>query len=768
MSEFLPPPATVAVALNLPLPDPFTYLLPDDFPGGAPAVGNLVEVPFGQRKEIGCVVPSPAPGVEGATFRLRPVARRASPGFSIPGEIVDLARWISEYYFCGWGEALATASMIGFTDTVIAARAGYALSPGWKEADLTTRQAQAAAVLAAAGEREPASLAELARVADASPAIIRKLADAGALIEGEIGEAPHIPPSTDAPPELLPDQRTAIDAIEETRRAGKFGAFLLYGVTGSGKTEVYLRLIANVLAEGRTAICLVPEIALTPQTVDRFARRFQQEIGVFHSQLTRRDKLVLHGKIRDGRIRLVIGARSAAFAPLPNLGLIVIDEEHETSYKQSDSPRYHARDVSIVRASRLGIPIVLGSATPSLESWENARRGKYRLLRLSSRPAGLSMPEVRIVAMGKAAAEDASGISLLSNELRAAIADRLARGEQTLLFLNRRGFSNFLMCPSCRWVARCPDDDVVLTIHRSRARRGGTEPSDGGELELFPGPLKASEAFLKCHFCGTKSDYPAKCPNCEDAELMAMGSGTQRIEECIGRVFPEARLLRLDQDAVGGRQAFLAAWQRMVSGEAQIILGTQMIAKGLHLERVTLVGVILAEVGLFIPDFRAEERTLCLLTQVAGRSGRVSMGEVILQTYMPQQPAIVFAAAHNYEGFVEAEMQRRHKSRFPPVERLIALTLAGEDFDRTVSQARNLTGILRRIAQKSDWRSCRVLGPLPAPIERLAGRYRQRILLRGPVASTNAGLLRAALADSQWKASASVALSIDVDPMDLL
>lgn len=760
-------PSTASVWLNLPLARAYTYTVPADL---APLLqpGMLVEVPFGPRHLIGCVGElDPHDLLEGA-FKLLPIRRIASPGYQLTEELMELGLWMADYYFCGPGEALSTVSMIGFSDTAEGGKPRFRLGEGWDPAPLTPRQREVAWRLEALPRDPPRALSVLAREVGTTLPTLRKLAERGVLEEVPAGELPPPPlPPPDVPPVMSAEQQAAHDAVAESLDAGRFAVHLLHGITGSGKTEVYLRLIERAFAAGRPALCLVPEISLTPQTVERFTRRFQEEIGVFHSQMTRREKLLLYGKIQRGRIRLVIGARSAAFAPLANLGLVVIDEEHEGSYKQSETPRYHARDLAIYRASRLGIPVVLGSATPSVETYEKARNGKYRLLRLTERPMGLNLPEVRLVSMAQAATEDPSTTGLISHDLREAIQSRIDRGEQSLLFLNRRGFSNFLMCPHCRWVARCADDDIVLTIHRRRNRPGGPEDS-GVELDLFPRPLAREDSFLKCHFCGQTSDHPRVCPQCGEEGLAGMGSGTQRIEEGLTRLFPGVTILRMDQDALGGRRGFMKAWQAMVSGEARIIIGTQMIAKGLHLERVTLVGVVLADVGLFIPDFRAEERTFSLLMQVAGRAGRTDMGEVIVQTYMPHHPAIQLAAKHDYEGFFEIELARRHKLRFPPVQRLIALTFSDPDRDKTVRASRRLRELLDRASHRMDLRTTALLGPRPAPIERLAGRFRQRLLLRGPNYRDNARLLRAAIGNPDWHPPGSLRLSIDVDPVDLL
>ncbi|MCC5875384.1 MAG: primosomal protein N', partial [Candidatus Sumerlaeia bacterium] len=579
MSDFSPPP-TVSVAVNRPFRRPFTYLVPGDLEGKL-APGMLVEVPLGPQMVPGCVVELDPPDLTTGVLKLLPVKRRLSPEYTLTGELLSLGDWVSEYYFCGIGEALSAISMVGFGDVVTGSKPKWRVCGDAIVESLTPRQREVGWRLQALPAGEPLPLSTIARDVGTTVATLRKIAEAGVLEEvaAEDMPAPALPPP-DVVPQLTSEQKVAFDAVLKSMEEEKFGVYLLHGITGSGKTEVYLRLIERAFKVGQSALCLVPEISLTPQTVERFTRRFQEEIGVFHSQQSRREKLILYRKIESGKIRLVIGARSATFAPLRNLGLVVIDEEHDGSYKQSETPRYHARDLAIIRAKRLGIPVLLGSATPSVETYENARTGKYTLLRLTERPMGMKLPEVRLIPMGAGAAADPGVNTLLSEDLRAAITKRLQRGEQTILFLNRRGFSNFLMCPECKWVARCDDDDIVMTIHRRGKGRGrGAPPPEEQELDLFPKPLAREDSFLKCHFCGRTSDYPKACPSCGCEGLVGMGSGTQRIEEALTRQFPDARILRLDQDAVGGRRAFLEAWQRMVSGEAQIILGTQMIAK---------------------------------------------------------------------------------------------------------------------------------------------------------------------------------------------
>lgn len=740
--------------------DPLTYRIPAHLVA-AVGPGVLVKVPLSSREEIGVVIDADAPPPPGVN--VRDVLSIASEGYALSDEALALGRWLSEYYFAPLGEALACVSMLGFSDTAADPGRKIRGNPAWRTLNLGPK-VRTAAEGVDSGLQSGAwdSQREAARALGLSPGMVSRMLEAGVLLP-DTAPRPSGPYRDDPAPEPSPEQARALARILEAATAPRFAAFLLFGVTGSGKTEVYLRAIAEVLSRGGTALCLVPEISLTPQTVQRFESRFRSPVGVFHSQMTRTEKRRLLSHIDSGAIRIVIGARSAVFTPLPKLGIIIVDEEHEGSYKQGESPRYHARDVALVRARRLGIPIVLGSATPSLESYENARRGKFALLELTSRAGGLAMPAVRVVDLARA--ERVGGTAgLISTELRDAIRDRLARGEQSLLLLNRRGFSNFLFCPSCKWVARCKDDDVALTLHRRRQRRDEAED----QLDLFRMLADRSQGMLRCHFCGHTESLPPTCPGCGTEEIMAVGSGTQRIEEELHAAFPGARILRMDLDTVGNRQAFLAAWQRMVDGDAQIILGTQMIAKGLHLERVTLVGAVLADVGLFLPDFRAEERTFFLLSQVAGRSGRVSDGEVVFQSFMPNHTAVRFATAHDYPGFFEHEMRRRVALRFPPVTKLIAVTLSDEDEARCAETARLLAGILRRLLAAGGFAGCAARGPLPAPMRRLGGRWRERILLRGDTTGPLHDLLRTALADPLWRLPGPTRLSLDVDPLDLL
>jgi primosomal protein N' (replication factor Y) len=429
--------------------------------------------------------------------------------------------------------------------------------------------------------------------------------------------------------------------------------FLLLGVTGSGKTEVYLQSAQAALDLGKTVLVLVPEIALTPQTVRRFKARFSQledQVAVLHSNLSQGERFDEWHRIRKGHARIVIGARSAVFAPLPNLGLIIVDEEHESSYKQENPPRYHARDVAVLRAAFEPCTIVLGSATPSLESWQNSLTAKYQLLRLDQRADAHSMPLVRVIDMRLEKQKQKGQVAILSDRLRSALEQRLAKGEQSILFLNRRGFARSLQCHGCGHVCQCPHCAVSLTYHRTDER-------------------------LVCHVCGHQSIVPRKCPECQNPGIALQGYGTQKVEEVLQKILPEARFARIDADAMRRKNALKDILRNFKSKKIDILIGTQMIAKGLHFPNVTLVGILNADLGLHVPDFRAGERTFQLITQVAGRAGRGALeGEVIVQTFTPHSPSIQFARKHDFDGYAEQEMEMRRQFRFPPFAHCAVLT----------------------------------------------------------------------------------------------
>jgi primosomal protein N' (replication factor Y) len=533
-----------------------------------------------------------------------------------------------------------------------------------------------------------------------------------------------------------------VSAVDE----GQFRTFLLHGVTGSGKTEVYMAALERALRAGRGGIVLVPEIALTPQTVRRFRSRFGDRIAVLHSRLSDGERYDAWRAIRRGDLDVVIGPRSAVFAPVANLGLVVVDEEHESSYKQFDpAPRYHARDVAVVRASLEGAVCVLGSATPSLESLYNARSGKYELLSMPGRitPAGQEparLPDVRIVDLAAERRSGRGGVSI-SAPLQAAIRRRLDDGHQVILLQNRRGFAPVLECADCGWSPACPDCAVTLTYHKAKRQ-------------------------LRCHYCGRAFRHDGRCGQCGGDALENLGAGTQRVEEDLAGLFPEARVLRMDLDTTSARDAHDRILSRFGRGEADILLGTQMVAKGLDFERVTLVGVIDADAGLLLPDLRSDERIFQLLTQVAGRAGRASLrGEVLLQTRNPDHPVIRLAKRHDYDGFAASVLPARHALGYPPFTRLVRVDFRGPD-------ERAVAAYADRWKQAFDPgpHAVECIGPAPAFVPRVRKTWRMHVLLKAPRSVPPAalrGLVRGAT-ERAGRPPARTRTAIDVDPMDLL
>src|SRR5207253_2653233 len=526
----------------------------------------------------------------------------------------------------------------------------------------------------------------------------------------------------------------ALDSPEKAR------PFLLHGVTGSGKTEIYLQAIRAALERGHTAIVLVPEISLTPQTVERFKGRFadmQDAVAVLHSHLSEGERHDEWHKIHSGRARIVIGARSAIFAPLKNLGLIVVDEEHETTYKQEEAPRYHARDVAVVRAKIEKCAVVLGSATPSLESYHNATTGKYELLTLSQRVDDQRMPLMRIVDLRQERRKEKIA-PILSEKLSQAIADRLEKREQTILFLNRRGFSTSLLCSNCGEARNCPNCSVALTFHRHMAR-------------------------LSCHLCGHTAAVPMKCPECGKDSLIYAGFGTEKVESTVSHLFSKANVRRMDADSMTRKEAYRETLRNFRTGKIDILVGTQMIAKGLHFPNVTLVGIINADLALHLPDFRAGERTFQLLTQVAGRAGRgETPGEVFVQTYTPFSPSIQFARHHDFAGYFQQELEFRERCDFPPFKHAILITVRSEHEGRAKLSAETLKRRLKEALSEEF-----ILGDAtPAPLEKLQGQFRFHILIRGEAIMRLSRLVRETLDKLPFPEDVTVA--VYVDPYQLL
>jgi primosomal protein N' (replication factor Y) len=570
--------------------------------------------------------------------------------------------------------------------------------------------------------------------------------------------AGHIPAGAIRPPEgveLTPAQRTAFDAVAAGIRTQTYSVTLLHGVTGSGKTEVYLRLAQEALDAGRGALILVPEIGLTPQLLGRFQSRFGGHVACLHSAYPERKRAAEWRRVRSGEAPVVIGTRSAVYAPLPDIGFIAVDEEHDASYKQDDAPRYNARDTAIVRARRAGVPIVLGSATPSLESYSRAAAGAYRLMTLPARPGGRPLPEVRLVDLRRERGGDPKAPPLLSKQLAGAIHERLERGEQCLLFLNRRGFSSVILCRDCGASAECQNCSVPLTFHLNAGGGAGR---------------------LQCHLCDLSMPPPTTCPHCGSGRVAYFGLGTERVEEAVRARFPRARVRRMDRDTVRRSGAYDEILGAVRKGEVDILIGTQMVAKGHDFPRMTLVGVILADVGLHLPDFRAGERTFQLLTQVAGRAGRADLpGEVIVQTFRPGHYAVTCAREHDYAAFYEIESRARRETGYPPYRRLARLRFEARQSSVAASAGAWTRNFMEKNGALPSTRShggdaeLVFLGPAPAMLARVRGIHRHHMLLKSTTARRLSEALRAL--DEEFhnqKNFGSVHLIIDVNPQSLL
>jgi primosomal protein N' (replication factor Y) len=564
----------------------------------------------------------------------------------------------------------------------------------------------------------------------------------------------EIPPDVPVPehpppvlsPNLTPEQKSAVNTIRPLLDQNAFHSFLLHGVTSSGKTEVYLRVIQQALEAGRDALVLVPEIGLTPQTLQRFSARFGTRVAVLHSGLTDRERLDFWWKIRRGQARIAIGARSAVFAPFRNLGVIVVDEEHDPSYKQQDRVRYNARDLALVRGQREKAAVILGSATPSLESYYNVQRGKSDLLELTQRVQERPQPEIVSIDMRQPSSHGATKSSL-SRPLQEALVRNWSEGRKSLVFLNRRGYAHTLACRDCGHLVRCPNCSVSLTLHRARKR-------------------------LCCHYCEYQTVPPSLCPSCHGPDVQPVGKGTEKIEEEVAAILPEARIGRMDRDTTRRKGAHDKILNRFRGEELDILIGTQMIAKGHDIPEITLVGVVLADVSLDLPDFRASERTLQLLMQVAGRAGRGKWpGQVLIQSYHPDHACIEFACLHDFKRFYEQEIATRKELDYPPFCRMVNLRVIGKNEEATQKAARRMGDMAREIREQNTalYRDIEILGPSPAPLARLRDRYRFHCFLKGKTPRTLLPFTRKILANrKKFLPSTSVQLEVDVDPVQVL
>jgi len=774
------------VVFPIPVAQAFTYNIPERFVDDV-LPGVRVLCPFGRRRATGFVV---ARTNETDIEKLRDIEEVLDPIPLFTPQVLELARWLADYYICGWGEVLKAALPPGInidSERVVrlmhhdpdglaeflAGRAprqadivlrlatqnpmpmsrliravgknvysslkqlrdkGYVrielelpgakvkpkyetivhLSPKFSEDDIgqlvhdlqekAPKQAAILSTLLAASSSDM-TRADLCRHAGAKNQTVNALVAREYLFleKRETMRDYYSTMSIEPPPQLTlnPDQKKALEHLRGALDAGTFSTHLLHGVTGSGKTQVYIEAIYHTLAKGRSAIVLVPEIALTPQAVRRFRAHFGEKVAVFHSRMSPGERYDSWRKTWEGKHKIVIGPRSAIFSPLKNIGLIIVDEEHEPSYKQTDhAPRYNGRDIAVVRGHFEKAVVVLGSATPAVESYFNASIEKYNLISMPSRIDDVPMPVVEIVDMRREPKIIGRKDPIIfSRQLRHKIDEKLSRGEQIILFLNRRGFATMFKCHDCGYTATCINCDITLTYH-VRGR------------------------LLKCHYCGYMQRAPDACPDCRSRDVLLRGIGTQRVEEELNELFPGVKALRMDMDTTKGKNAHDKVLSKFGRGEYQVLLGTQMVAKGLDFPNVTLVGVISADTELYFPDFRAAERTFQLLTQVAGRAGRKDKtGEVIIQTFSPDHYSLSFAQNHDYESFFKAELFDRKRLQYPPYSRLINILFKGPDEKRVETVAGQIAAV---IPQSSSYR---LLGPTPAQMGKIQNNYRWQILL---------------------------------------
>jgi len=740
----------VRVAVPVPLADVFDYLAPA---GGAPAPGTRVRVPFGRRERVGIVVEHAAASAL-APAKLKPIREVLDPVAPLGPELMQSLRWAADYYHHPIGEVLSHALPAvlreGRSLDEPPERAWRVTEKGRAQplAEIERRARRQAQALAAIRERD-ASEIELAALGIKRD-VLERLADRGWIEPSELeprsqvaGGSARAEPSAEhaaasaagdgALPELTPDQLAVVTAIRAERAAG-FRAYLLHGVTGSGKTEVYLRLIADELAANRQTLLLVPEIGLTPQLVARLRVRFGGELALLHSGLTERERFEAWRKAWRNEARLVVGTRSAVFAPLPAAGLVIVDEEHDASYKQQSGFRYSARDLAVVRARRLGVPVVLASATPSLESFANAEHGRYRKLEMPRRIGSAGVPRMKIIDLKQHASRQA-----LSTPLVAAIGEHLKAGNQVLLFLNRRGFAPALFCPECKDALQCARCDARLTVH---ARAGA----------------------LRCHHCGAERKLEWVCKAC-GGERIAVGAGTQRVDDELAALFPGARIGRLDRDVTHRKGALAAVLDEVVSGRTDILIGTQMLTKGHDFPRVTLVGVLNADQGLFGTDPRSHERLAQTILQVSGRAGRADRpGEVLIQTHYPEHPLLRCLLSHDYAAFASLELAERREASWPPYSHLAAWRADATEREPAYALLNKVRAIAGRVAADN----VAILGPAPQPMERKEGRYRAQLLFRSAQRAPLHELLRVTLLDLRGAPEARRArLSLDVDPLEL-
>ncbi|OGV39389.1 MAG: primosomal protein N' [Lentisphaerae bacterium GWF2_45_14] len=732
------------VIVNLALDKDFDYLIPQALEGKL-EVGSQVIVPFGSSERRGYVIAFAERPVHRG--EIKPITSVCGDESKIPSSLIELGKWMADYYCCSQEQAVRSLLPGAVRRGMVKPKTVTYYELGDKaEYDKVTgnpRLHSQIRVLKLIEKHRRLTLPALEALAGTGRSVIASLLKKGALnaVAETVGRDPYegveILPSR--PLELNDEQSSALKRITVMMNdtAKKSRVLLLYGVTGSGKTEVYLQAIAKAIEEDKEAIVLVPEISLTPQTVSRFRERFGDMVSVLHSGLSDGERFDEWGKVSSGKVKIAVGARSALFAPFRKLGLIIVDEEHEHSYKQDKAPRYHARDVAVMRGLMEKAVVVLGSATPSFESYHNAITGKFEIERLSKRADDCLMPEIRVIDLKLESAREGK-THYFSQTLVTAVRDRLARGEQSIIFLNRRGYARQMLCEHCGFIAECPDCSVPYTYHKKKQ-------------------------ILSCHLCGEHIPAYPKCPDCSAEDIRYSGAGTERLESTAAELFKGAVIARMDSDTMNTHDDYEKVLNSFKKGDIDILIGTQMIAKGLHFPNVTLVGVINADLSLHMPDFRAPERTFQLLTQVAGRAGRGEIkGEVIIQTFSPFNPAITAAVENDYEGFYEEEMEIRGQLGYPPEKHLMTVYLKGPDTDKLSDFSSKIMESLKTFISEDII----VSPPSPAPIERIKGKYRYMIIFRGNKLRRLRNALRQLLYTS--KIPADIEVYVDVDAVNMM
>ncbi|MFA6815532.1 MAG: primosomal protein N' [Lentisphaeria bacterium] len=735
-------PTIAEVVFNLSANRGFDYTIPSALLGQI-EVGSRITADFNHSKRSGYVMNLKKTSVFPT---LKPILALESNSRQIPPKLLKLAAWISDYYCCARENAVWSllpavvrkgamehkkCQYIFVSEKAIHKEDGYEALKETERKVITTLE-----------ELGPLTNKNLLGVVDTSAYSIKKLCEKGWLTK-EIRVTERDPfigkiPVRDKPKKLNDEQLNALKVIENSLNSPTGSTILLHGVTCSGKTEVYLQAIQHCLKQKRTAIVLVPEISLTPQTCDRFRQRFGNLVSVLHSGLSDGERFDEWTRIHEGRSQIAIGARSALFAPFTNLGLIVVDEEHEDSYKQNDAPRYNARDVAVVRGRLENATVLLGSATPSLESYLNCQRGRYTLIRMKERIGKLPMPRVEIIDMSAEIAKEGRG-TFFSERLKEQMKERLKKAEQIILFLNRRGFATQLMCEKCGYTAQCENCSIGYTYHRK-------------------------EGKLICHMCGAEKTAPVKCPKCGDPGIRFTGCGTEKIESITRAMFPKAVVARMDSDTMGNKNSYSTILDAFRSGHIDILIGTQMITKGLDFPNVTLVGIIRADTGLNLPDFRSAERTFQLITQVAGRAGRgETPGLVIVQTHMPYHFALQAAQEHSCERFIEEELPTREALDFPPYSHMLIVHFKSED---AAIAEQTATAFSNELCPMLPPDKIQIIGPMPAPLSKVNKYYRFQILLRGGNIRFLTRTVHHLLQQKRWPNKAII--YIDVDPRSLL